>query len=887
MDGRNVDMDDLFNEDDLEQAALNIPISGNDVVESAAHAASLESKIQLDELHVNGCRQRISWSKLGCVASISPDSASVSIRCLRLKKQTATWDLSSAYKLELPAHGATPYTWTHLCWSSRGLDLAVFDLMGRVSIFQMSTASVINRFQDLNFPNPQHCDELGQAVGTHWLQVADQESPAILQMSKQDDQWAPVVTKRKPIGPIWPRALLVVTRVGTLRLLYMKLDQKWSEADAILNTPSKTQDLLTHAAFSPMVNGSIFVTTHCATGKFSVYSVQVNRPQPLPDRIVTTPITLSVEHIKSDIYSQPVSNSIANGDLMNGASSSDDKISCLSHLEIVPTTDMEKAVQIPPTIFAIHTIYSSTPGLPNSLQAKSSSIQRWILQEVTETLHPRFNEIPSKLTTTNHTTSKPIKTMERLPTISFDGIIASFHLVESSPALAITSADGTTSFYNPSTMSPIFYEASTQEVTSLSQAGFAFPPTPNPFSIAFSPNACCAVALPLSISTESTPILTSMTHPSPLESSTDADRNLDPALAALVLTYARACYSGNSTDDPLFCILHTVRPNHIPQLLHLILSTLFRPSDFIRQGGSGSEIDKIAKKMLVPRCLSLFAALGVATPIPSAPKSLRLVRSTPARYAWLTLHIRHVAMQLFYVFQSAKARERLPPEIVGMSLASIVWSMSLSRWMVDELCAIDDGEDEVEEGDRQLLALTLGGAWSRFFLKMLQKVLGWLSMPTTGASELIIRAVREEQGMGLTLRGLGVLLDSAERFSSEMGAMEETNLIADGEVGEHGLLEKIVKEVLPGMRNSGDVDKLAVYTSGMERRLDWTLLEEGNVDVHRKKKITSVGEVRRCVRCASISEDIGGAKREWPKWLQQQMSRCICEGSFWVEGFDD
>jgi mediator of RNA polymerase II transcription subunit 16 len=887
MDGRNVDVDDLFNEDDLEQAALNIPISGNDVVDSAAHAASLESKIQLDELHVNGCRQRISWSKLGCVASISPDSASVGIRCLRLKKQTATWDLSSAYKLEFPAHGATPFCWTHLCWSSRGLDLAIFDLMGRVSIFQMSTASVVNRFQDLNFPNPENSDELSQAVGTYWLQVADQESPAISQMSKQDEQWLPVVTKRKPIGPIWPRALLVVTRIGTLRLLYMKLDQTWSEAHAILDTPSKTQDLLTQAAFSPMVNGSIFITTHSASGKFSAYSVQVNRPQPLPDRIVTTPITLSVEHIKSDIYSQPVSNSIANSDLMNGASSSDDRISCLSHLEIVPTTDMEKAVQIPPTIFAIHTIYSSTPGLPNSLQAKSSSIQRWSLQTVTETLHPRFDEIPSKNTTTNYTTPKTIRTIERLPTISFDGIITSFHLVESSPALAITSADGTTSFYNPSTMSPIFYESSTQEVTSLSQAGFAFPPTPNPFSIAFSPNACCAVALPPSTSTEPTPILTSMTHPSPLETSTDADRNLEPALAALVLTYSRACYSGNSTDDPLFCILHTVRPNHIPQLLHLILSTLFRPNDFIRQGGPGSEIDKLAKKMLVPRCLSLFAALGVAAPVPSAPKILRLVRSTPARYAWLTLHIRHVAMQLFYVLQSAKALPRLPPDIVGITMASVVWAMSLSRWMVDELCAIDDGEDEAEEGDRQLVALTLGGAWSRFFLKMAQKVLVGLSSPATGTAEEVVRLVREEQGMGLTLRGLQVLLDSAERFSAEMGMREEKGLIAEGEVGGRGFLEKIVREVLPGMRKSGDVDKLAVYTSGMERRLDWTLLEEGNVDVHRKKRIMSLGEVRRCVRCASISEDIGGAKREWPKWLQQQMSRCICEGSFWVEGFDD
>jgi hypothetical protein len=106
--------------------------------------------------------------------------------------------------------------------------------------------------------------------------------------------------------------------------------------------------------------------------------------------------------------------------------------------------------------------------------------------------------------------------------------------------------------------------------------------------------------------------------------------------------------------------------------------------------------------------------------------------------------------------------------------------------------------------------------------------------------------------------------------------------------GTSGLLERLVREVLPGLRRSGDVDKLAVYTSGMERDLNWALLEEGDVDVHRKKVVSKRrGEVRRCVRCASVSEDVGGAKRECPKWIQQQMSRCVCEGSFWVEGFDE
>jgi mediator of RNA polymerase II transcription subunit 16 len=447
MDASNVNVDDLFDEDDLEQAALNLPLSGDDVVDTAEHPISLECKIRLDELHRNGCRQRISWSRLGCVASISTDSTSVGIQCLRVKRQTATWELSSTYSLEF-AVDESPRSWTHLCWSSTGMDLAIFDTTGKVSIFTMSTASAVNRFQDLKFPDPNHGNELKQAVGTFWLPAVDRESPAIPQMSKQGEQWAHIITKRKPIGPIWPRALLFVTRMGILRLLYMKVDRTWSETDAILSSPSKAQNLLTHAAFAPTVDGSILVTTHSSSGKYSVYSVQVIRPQILPEQMVTTPITLEVEHIKSDIHNQLVSNNNANGDLMSGSSSTTDKIACLSHLEIVPTTDIEKAIQIPPTIFAINTIFSSLPGLHNSLQARSSTIQRWSLHTASENLHPRFDEIPTKGTATSgYIAPKVVKTIQRLPTISFDGVITSVHLVDSSTTLAITTADGTTTFY--------------------------------------------------------------------------------------------------------------------------------------------------------------------------------------------------------------------------------------------------------------------------------------------------------------------------------------------------------------------------------------------------------------------------------------------------------
>lgn len=222
-----------------------------------------------------------------------------------------------------------------------------------------------------------------------------------------------------------------------------------------------------------------------------------------------------------------------------------------------------------------------------------------------------------------------------------------------------------------------------------------------------------------------------------------------------------------------------------------------------------------------------------------------------------------------------------------MTAASIVWAMSLARYMVDELCAIDDGEEEAETGNRELVSLTLGGVWSRYFLKMIEKVLKMFANPQTGMVGEVATAVKEQHSKGLTLTGLGLLLEAAERFSGEAGPVDDREILASGVSRWTGLLERIVKEVLPQMRKNGEVDKLAIYTSAMERDLSWTFLEEGDVDIHRKKKLKNRGEVRRCVRCASISEDIGGPKREWPKWIQQQMMRCICEASFWIEEFDD
>jgi hypothetical protein len=65
--------------------------------------------------------------------------------------------------------------------------------------------------------------------------------------------------------------------------------------------------------------------------------------------------------------------------------------------------------------------------------------------------------------------------------------------------------------------------------------------------------------------------------------------------------------------------------------------------------------------------------------------------------------------------------------------------------------------------------------------------------------------------------------------------------------------------------------------------------QEGLVDVHRKKPIKGGldTEVRRCVRCGCVNVDLTGAPRNWPKFSQGQVMRCVCESGFLIEKLGD
>jgi hypothetical protein len=112
--------------------------------------------------------RRIAWSRLGGVAYISSDSSEVRFRCLKFQSKVAKWDLSKDYSIVQRPATDENHAFVHLEWSQTGIDLAVVDAVGKVSVFTPSTTA-INHSTAAPIATIDHYSELDRAVGMSWL----------------------------------------------------------------------------------------------------------------------------------------------------------------------------------------------------------------------------------------------------------------------------------------------------------------------------------------------------------------------------------------------------------------------------------------------------------------------------------------------------------------------------------------------------------------------------------------------------------------------------------------------------------------------------------------------------------------------------------------------
>jgi mediator of RNA polymerase II transcription subunit 16 len=116
--------------------------------------------------------RKITWSKNGCVAYISPDGYTVNLKVFSRDTETGKWDLRKDVPLELP-QGRDVFPLAHLSWSHLGNDLAVMDEAGRVMIFSCAMALDRMHLMRAEIAHPE--SEIDAVVGMHWLAILPYE----------------------------------------------------------------------------------------------------------------------------------------------------------------------------------------------------------------------------------------------------------------------------------------------------------------------------------------------------------------------------------------------------------------------------------------------------------------------------------------------------------------------------------------------------------------------------------------------------------------------------------------------------------------------------------------------------------------------------------------
>ncbi|KAJ5714011.1 Mediator complex subunit Med16 [Penicillium malachiteum] len=664
-----------------------------------------------DEMRLLGCRQKIAWSRMGCIAYISPDGLRVSVRNLKCDSSDGKWVLSEETPLPpiTDAHGGHPLV--HLSWNETGTEMAVVDYLGRISIYSLSFS--LNSITGVRPVHYDSGDDSNQIVGMMWLNIPNRSLQSFHQAAKVNGRWAYSPFRRRPIGPFHPankNALICVTRAGQIRLLYQNPDSKWTELPAELKNTGYSDRLLSHASIVATQNG-IIVTTYSVCQKVSLYRVNITwNPDKWDNQNPKPPFpipTFRFQHFKIDMPSSSLS---VNRGVEEHVQQMPfpNPIYSLTHLEIMPgQIDSPAGSTASPWILAVFSKpLHATPEYPDQ-QGPASVIVRWQLESAPQIFHPKFDEVTAKKSNTQ-VKSKP--DLRRLDEIHCDRYIISVNMVEHGTALAITHDDSSVTFYDTRTMSVLNGSDDTSTVTCLAQAGFHYNMDSTGVAIAFSPNSCVAVMLDAEGQTH----IRSMEHTFGANEGLYDETKFSSAIAALTLAFSRGCGSEVNTDDIFMVALKLLGPEAQQTFISEVYRALPINCNFT------VETDQLLKHQYIPRCLGLQAAMGF--------RGRLQPRSLPSAVPWAIIQLRHAAILILYFFQHGNKvqSEVHDPEVLKVILGNIKWVLDFSHWILSEMFDLADEFESItdQEGFMQKLKtvnstslLVLLSSMSRAFLR--------------------------------------------------------------------------------------------------------------------------------------------------------------------------
>jgi mediator of RNA polymerase II transcription subunit 16, fungi type len=113
--------------------------------------------------------RKVAWSNLGCIAYVKRDGNGLVIRNLLCRPEDGKWTLGGEFPVSQVSPNDDGQQIVHLSWNPSGADLAVVDVLGRLSIYTIYIA--VNRLS-LSRPGVvDQEDDLGAIVGMAWLNM--------------------------------------------------------------------------------------------------------------------------------------------------------------------------------------------------------------------------------------------------------------------------------------------------------------------------------------------------------------------------------------------------------------------------------------------------------------------------------------------------------------------------------------------------------------------------------------------------------------------------------------------------------------------------------------------------------------------------------------------
>ncbi|KAI9671992.1 MAG: mediator complex subunit [Trizodia sp. TS-e1964] len=908
-----MDMDDLFGDGDGDgDGEASVPLG------PLPTNAFLPREIlqRVGELRLSGCCQNLAWSKLGCIAHINRDGRGISIRGLFCSPRNGKWSLSGEYPATPRGALGDGNRLVHLCWNHSGSDLAVVDSYGRISLFSVVIA--INRLaetrQFLNDPE----DDLSAVVGMCWLN-GERQFPIYRPAFRRDGNYQYSASNAKPYGPYHPlpgkSALISLSRGGNLRLLFQQPDMKWGEVGTELESVGSSDDLFTHASFSPDQDNTLLLAVCTLAHQLRLYRININwnsssRPAP-PNQLPTTPILL-VRHVKLGDRFLPLPPSSEEAST-TGESKPDVYIARLSHLEIVGVEPADKHLQTSPNPAAIIAVFSHVPvsaGVSEHQSEAYSVISRWELRPVARVLHPSFGQLPSRKSAP--AAKENYLTLARQADVHVDKVVVSMQPLKVGTSFALAYSDGTIEFRNRC-MEVIVHDKDYRAISSMSQVGFAFPKTDQCVNVALSPNFCQAVWLELDGSLRLKTMEYGQGALPPKE-----DTKFAVVLAAIALQFAYSCANHNNNDD----ILSFMLEQSGWAAFHAdFLSEIYRALNMSVDYSVEPQHDKLFRNTIIQRCLSMQNSLGYG--------GEGKARTLTAKVAWATLQLRHSALTLALAINGQGRGGGADSEPEFLKPANLQAILGILRWSLDIICFISDelfwlahaAEDHSEDLDliqgkireENSAALTMVLASTpRTFLRSNNTHMRKLS----AALHRALQTAREQEQRDAFLFVLSVFEASSvkpaafEQLLAELDTDVKTAYTNAGvSESERGKVEKgmltsaavpevllpVVSKLLTGGLESlkAEIEPATLYFADYSW-LGWSddsrsagYARAQRVDVIRRVVLGRGARVRRCTRCCGVMEDVMPVRPAAALNASLQMLQRVCYcGSLWILGED-